>query len=166
MPFDLAALKKKVGPLPVWAWGAAGAGTIGVVTYMRRRQEEAAAVAPEETATSFLPATPAPSYQAPYGDVLDIPPVELIPPPAVELPPQEFMEPVPIELPSPEIIPPKPINLQKIFRKWLRQSTQGRDGKGKGKDKGRPAHQQGRPGPNARAARAAQRPAPARRGRR
>jgi hypothetical protein len=47
MPIDLPpALTKKIGPLPVWAWGAVVLGLIGVYLYSRSRPPKGADIVP------------------------------------------------------------------------------------------------------------------------
>lgn len=105
-----AALKKKIGPLPTWAWALGIVGAIAVGLYIARRRREAVeggALSEAEGSTLGTPTTP-------FAPIVDFPAVEVIPPPAIELPPQEFLLPESIELPFPEIIIP-PIELPPII---------------------------------------------------
>jgi len=50
-------LKKKLGPLPVWGWALLGAGTLGVVYYIRSKSSSSTTAATTSTADQIDPAT-------------------------------------------------------------------------------------------------------------
>lgn len=70
MPIDLPpALTKKVGPLPVWAWGAVVLGLIGVYLYSRSRppKEDVSAVAFSDPGEGMVTADDGSSFEGLTG---------------------------------------------------------------------------------------------------
>lgn len=62
MPFDAQALTRKVGPLPMWGWGAVGIGAFVVFRYIRARQAAASSATP--TSANYSSTVPS-NFQEP-----------------------------------------------------------------------------------------------------